>query len=244
MDRLLRSTTPIKYPGYNHYDGHSTGFFFRTNHSLYLITSRHCLFQSRYEDDGSFEPDKISIRIRNQGSHRETHSKRISLYDADGNREWIEPYHHQVDIAALPLDLSLRGTGNTFLGGGLMEVAYEPQNIVRPGELAIVAGYPILNRETYAPILRNAMISSALDVDFDKQPYFLVDSQLHDGTSGSPVLVREEDDLDRTRFTLIGVHSGQYDLTAEGSENLNRVWFLRPLRDRLIDIEPGLLEMW
>jgi hypothetical protein len=88
------------------------------------------------------------------------------------------------------------------------------------------------------------LISTALDVDFDVQPFFLVDSQLHEGTSGSPVLVRDIDKDNNVRFTIIGVHSGQYDLNVKGSEDLNRVWFLKPLRERLNDIEPGVLSGW
>ena len=244
MDRLLRTTTPIKYPGYNHYDGHSTGFFHRTNHDLYLVTARHCLFQSKHESKGPFKPNKIEIRVREKSQHRETQSKRISLYKDTGERRWIEPHHHDVDVAVLPLDFSLRETGNTAFGSALFDVAYEPHLITRPGQSAIVAGYPVLDRDTYSPVLRNALISSALDVDFDSQPYFLVDSQLHPGTSGSPVLVRDIDEDNQVRFTVIGVHSGQYDLSAEGSENLNRVWFLKHLRDRLNDVEQGVLDQW
>jgi len=244
MDPLLRTTTPIKYPGYSHYDGHSTGFYFRTNHSLYLITARHCLFQSQYSGRERFTPDKIAIRVRDKNQHRESQTREVALYDDDNNRRWIEPHHHEVDLAALPLDFSLRATGNTSFGSLHLNKSYRPHRIAVPGESAIVAGYPILDHGTYDPILRNALISTALDVDFDDQPYFLVDSELHEGTSGSPVLVRDIDEDSKVRFTVIGVHSGQYDLAAEGSENLNRVWFLKPLRDRLNDIEPSILDMW
>lgn len=244
MDRLLRSTTPIKYPGYKHSDGHSTGFFYRTNNNLYLVTARHCLFQSKHEPKGPFKPDRIAIRLRKKAQHHKSDSKSISLYDRNGDRRWIEPFHHEVDIAALPLDLSLRETGNTMFGTHRLGKSYDPKHDATPGEPAIVAGYPVLDHETYSPILRNAMISTALDVDFDTHPYFLIDSNLHEGTSGSPVLVRDLDEENRIHFTVIGVHSGRYDLNIEGSENLNRVWFLRHLQDRINDFEPSLLDQF
>lgn len=244
MDGILRTTTPIKYPGYELRDTHSTGFFYRTNHDLYLVTARHCLFQSRHEEDGPFKPDEISIRIRDKSKHDVTRSERIKLYDDEGNKNWIEPHYHHVDIAALPLDFSIREVGSTAFGTALFGKSYSPDEITGPGQSAIVAGYPILERDTYAPVLRNALISTALNVDFDSQPYFLIDSQLHEGTSGSPVIVHYVDRLELDRFTVIGVHSGRYDLNVEGSENLNRVWFIMPLRNRLNDIEPGIQETW
>jgi V8-like Glu-specific endopeptidase len=242
MDGLLRTTTPIKYPGYEHSDSHSTGFFYRTNNDTYLVTARHCLFQSRRERKGPFKPKEIAIRLRDKSQHRGSHTERISLYDSNEKRRWIEPFHHEVDVAALPLNFSLRETGNTSFGTFRLGKSYDPKDDAVPGEPAIVAGYPVLNRETYSPILRNALISTALDVDFDAQPYFLVDSNLHEGTSGSPVLVREIDEEDRTHFKLIGIHSGRYDLSSEGGENLNRVWFLHHLHKRIIDFEPNLLD--
>ncbi|WP_225935427.1 S1 family peptidase [Halobaculum magnesiiphilum] len=243
MERLLRTTTPIRYPTYNRSESHSTGFFFRTNRELYLITARHCLFES---DRGGvrFRPEEIAIRLRDKKDHRESRTMRIPLYDESGDRNWIEPYHYDVDIAALPLEISLRETGNTSFGTSRLSKAYEAKNVAVPGDSAIVAGYPVVNAGSYSPILRNALISSALDVDYDKQPYFLIDSQLHEGTSGSPVLVRKTDRNDNIAFHVIGVHSGQHDVSVPGGENLNRVWFLKHLRIRLNDFEPDLTDLF
>jgi hypothetical protein len=141
MNRLLRTTTPIKYPGYDHYDGHSTGFYLRTNSGLYLVTARHCLFQSQRETKGPFKPDEIAIRVREKTRHTKSRTERVHLYDDDGDRRWIEPHHHNVDIAALPLDFSLRETGNTSFGTVHLDKSYEPHTIAVPGEPAIVAGY-------------------------------------------------------------------------------------------------------
>lgn len=244
MDTLLRATTPIKYPGYEYKDDHSTGFFYQTHNNEYLITARHCLFQSKHEPKGPFKPNEIAIRIRQNKNHHETSTEVLSVYDDSGDRKWIEPFHHEVDIAALPLDISLRETGNTSVGSYRLNKSYEPKNVAVPGEPAIVAGYPIINRESYSPILRNALISTALDVDYDSQPYFLIDSNLHEGTSGSPVLIREVDKENNINFKLIGVHSGRYNLNHKGSENLNRVWFLTHLHKRIVDIEPNLLDQY
>lgn len=238
MDRILRTTTPIKYPGYRYLDGNSTGFFYRTVKNCYLVTARHCLFQSRHEPGGPFKPEKIAIRIRNKSDHRKSSTKEISIYDESGGRKWIEPYHHEVDVAALPVNVSLSETGNTCFGSIHLDTELHPKNVATPGEPAIVAGYPLMDSDFYSPILRNALIASALDVDYDAQPYFLVDSNLHEGTSGSPVFIREVDENETVRFSIIGVHSGRYDQNNKGSEDLNRVWFLKHLYDRIIDLEP------
>lgn len=247
MEHVFRATTPIKYPGYREELGHSTGFFLRTNYRGYLVTCKHALFEID-RDTYSFRPETIAIRIRDEDDYEKTRTKKISLYNESGEPNWIEPYHYHADIAALPLDFSLSDTGNSFYGSVNLGINYHPDSSyysnTRPGHSAVVAGYPIINSTDYAPILRDALISSPITSDLDNRPYFLIDAKLHPGTSGSPVMVRYEDEENGSQLKLLGVHSGRYNQIEEGSENLNRVWLIRHLQLRLIDIEPSPTEQW
>ena len=94
------------------------------------------------------------------------------------------------------------------------------------GDDLLVIGYPLGIRDTKhkTPIIRSAIMASVYPLPFDGMPYFLIDSFLHEGTSGSPVLLKPstvnryinrgaELNLDRISSfekKLIGIHSGSF----------------------------------
>ena len=242
MDPIFRVTTPIRYPKGG---GHATGFFHHSNQGLYLITSRHAVYDN--DPPWTFQPEKIHIKVREKGDWTKTQNKVIDLYENE-EPKWIEPEYSEADVVAISLDISLKDTGNTSFGTTSLGIEYtvpgKSAAIVDHGYSAVVAGYPILERPSYTPILRDALISSPLNLDFDVQPYFLIDAKLHSGTSGSPVMVESEDHAGNTILKLIGVHEGQYNLREKGSENLNRVWYFRHVLDKLNEVEPNLLDLF
>jgi hypothetical protein len=66
-----------------------------------------------------------------------------------------------------------------------------PNNIrLHVGEDVMVMGYPlgVFDDMHNLPILRNGIIASAYPIPFKRNQYFLVDSYLEKGTSGSPVI--------------------------------------------------------
>ena len=71
--------------------------------------------------------------------------------------------------------------------------------------------------------------ASVYPVPFEGNPYFLIDSELHPGTSGSPVITQpsiwvvktdESELFEEPQYRLIGIHSAAY-----GDLKLNVVWF-------------------
>ena len=80
----------------------------------------------------------------------------------------------------------------------------------------IVVGYPLGLYDSMhnTPIIRSATIAIVYPLPFEGKDYFLIDSRLHKGTSGSPVILKPQDNL-------VGIHSGQL----EEDTNLNIVWY-------------------
>lgn len=240
---IFRATTPIRYTTSH---GHATGFFYRSRVELYLITCRHAIyspsnsevpFLSQSEGE-EFVPERIHIKLRQEDDVTETTTKTLELYE-DGTPKWIEPDYYPADIVGIPLDFSIQDTGNTAFGTTNLSVVHRASGgygDVKPGESAIVAGYPVLSTPSDTPVLRDAMISSPMGLDLSTQPYFLIDAKLHDGTSGSPVLIRTENSRGTSVLSLVGVHAGRYNLMEDGSENLNRVWFFEHIGERFKDI--------
>jgi len=82
------------------------------------------------------------------------------------------------------------------------------------------------------PVYRKGIIASSYPVEFNNYPYFLIDANLHEGTSRSPVLNSpnnmlidsEGRGLHTDKSILLGIHSAEY--LAEGEPlALNVVWY-------------------
>ena len=103
--------------------------------------------------------------------------------------------------------------------------------ILGVGDLCIITGYPYAFHDTlhYLPIVRSGTLASTWGAFFRGKKCFLVDSKLHSGTSGSPV-VKPFSSVRRDRRggvgignfppVLIGVNSGAY-----GELDLNAIWY-------------------
>ena len=60
------------------------------------------------------------------------------------------------------------------------------------GEPVVIIGYPLgfFDDIHNLPIARQGSIASVYPIPFQGKPFFLVDANLHAGTSGSPVITR------------------------------------------------------
>lgn len=216
-------------------EGTATGFFYKTDDAnKYLITNRHVVI----DENESFYPDQLKIRLHaNRLDLKINHEIVINLYDSKGNKIWKEhPQYSSLkcDVIVVPLSL-VHFTGDcfqkymssslTFFGPELTAI---PE--INPFGDVVVVGYPlgffdILNN---LPVYRKAMIASQYGVNFNEKPYFLIDANLHPGTSGSPVinshhtLFREQGF--KEGYKLFGIQSAQHLVNNEPL-GLNVVWY-------------------
>jgi S1-C subfamily serine protease len=104
------------------------------------------------------------------------------------------------------------------------------REIVNPfGDLAII-GYPLgfYDEANNLPVHRRASSASSYGVEFNGKPYFLVDANLHPGTSGSPVVNTHHTLFRRggcgESYSLFGMHSAQFAVGGNPL-GLNIVWY-------------------
>ncbi|WP_427912935.1 hypothetical protein ACPWT1_20300 [Ramlibacter sp. MMS24-I3-19] len=65
---------------------------------------------------------------------------------------------------------------------------------------------------------------------FQGRGFFLTDARLHRGASGAPVLMRREGDASGLPWSLLGIHSSQFDMGTrdrlqDESLGLNCAWY-------------------
>jgi S1-C subfamily serine protease len=210
----------------------ASGFLFERDGRLFLVTSRHVVFD---EPSGHF-PDRLQIELHtNEHNLAESTGYSIPLY-RDGRSIWRQGMDAAgaIDVAvveiargALPRDVNYRAFTPAHLLGRFDEVEV--------GSSLLVVGFPLGFHDTlhHLPVARHAIIASAFGLRFQGEGYFLTDARTHRGTSGAPVVMRmlnPEASVAGLPWTLLGVHSarldvGTRDLGLDEALGLNCAWY-------------------
>lgn len=210
----------------------ASGFFFRRDDRLFLVTNSHVLVDAASDH----HPDRIEIELHTDALDlTQFVAYSIPLYQ-DGLSLWREATDSggAVDVAVVELDAQ-RLPANTVLH------AFDASHLdprgedVAVGDALTVIGFPLGFHDTvhHLAVARGASLASAYGVRFQQQGYFLTDARTHRGISGAPVLRRRSG---RARgasleaWQLLGVHSTRMDmrsrdLAADESLGLNGVWY-------------------
>jgi len=210
----------------------ATSFFFERDHRLFLVTSRHVLFDA----PSAHYPDRIEIELHvDETNMAKSISFSVLLY-RDGAAIWRpgKDTAGAIDVAVIEMD-------RNSLPTSLVYRAFTPEHLLGPHEHAevgtplLVVGFPLGFHDTlhHLPIVRQGVIASSFGLRFEGRGYFLTDARTHRGTSGAPVVMRA---IDRTGaqdplpWRLLGVHSsrldiGSRDFSLDEALGLNCVWY-------------------
>ena len=209
----------------------ASGFFFERDERLFLVTSRHVL----WDEPSKHYPDRIEIELhadsRNMAAsigfsmplYRGGKSQWRQGYDAAGD---IDVATVQIDRTALPAKVAYRAFTRRHLVGA------QP---VEVGTSLLVVGFPLGFHDTlhHMPVVRHAIVASSFALRFQGQGYFLTDARTHSGTSGAPVVMRapsQNPELGDLPWMLLGVHSARLDISGRDSAadealGLNCAWY-------------------
>lgn len=210
IDQLHYTVTRITTHQYNDNKGidrrilkTATGFFYHNlqNDLLFLVTNRHVV------RDRNYLPNVITITLHSDENDM-TQNKEylIHLYDKI-TPIWRSPDHPEVDVVAIPIDLK------DFASLDIKYISFASNNLLPKdlqldvGEDVFIMGYPlgIYDEIHNLPVIRGGTISSAYPILWNRRPYFLVDANLEEGTSGSPVLTKFKGIWRRTDGRLLNL---------------------------------------
>ncbi len=232
VEALLLTTTRITT-----FDGPRTltsasGFFYRRDERLFLVSNRHVFSDA----ESSHFPDRIEIGLHTDTQDLTQHAiVSLPLY-RNGLSQWREATDSggMVDVATieipadrLPADATLQAFDHTHLETREEQVAV--------GDPLTIAGFPLGFHDTihHLAVARSASIASAYGVRFQRQGCFLTDARTHRGSSGSPVVRRrlhEGAAASPLPWQLLGVHSTRMDMRTrdpheDESLGLNCAWY-------------------
>ncbi|MEQ8666487.1 MAG: trypsin-like peptidase domain-containing protein [Rhodospirillales bacterium] len=232
VEPLLLSTIEITTYRDQLIKTNATGFFYEANGELFLITSRHVLF----DDATDHRPDQISISVHTDHNNLvSTERVSISLYSG-GMSAWRELSDQGgvVDVAAIRID-KLALPPSYYLHAFSSRHIPANWNTIMPGSAASTVGFPLGFHDTLhrLPVVRQSSIASAIGLRFQGGGFFLTDARTHRGSSGSPVVMFDGDGNRGTRdipWLLLGVHSSRFDVGSRDVQldealGLNCCWY-------------------
>lgn len=210
----------------------ASAFFFEREGRLFLVTSRHVMF----DEPSNHRPDRIEIELHVDSENMASSTGfSIPLY-RDGKALWREGMDAggTVDVAAIEIERSAVPAQIVFY-------AFTPQHLIVPpdrveiGASVLIIGFPLGFHDTlhHMPVVRRAVVASAFGLRFQGEGYFLTDARTHRGTSGAPVVMRASEDATargNLPWRLLGVHSsrldvGSRDLNLDEALGLNCAWY-------------------
>lgn len=208
----------------------ASGFFFERDGRLFLVTSRHVLFDA----PSGHAPDRIEVEMHTDPRDLTQLARLSILLYRDSVAVWHQAQDSggEIDVAALELDRSA-------MPDGCVVHAFGPQHLAAGfdlfdvGDRLAIPGFPLGFFDTvhHLPVVRQASIASHYGVRFQGQGFFLTDARMHRGSSGSPVLARlGPAGPAEPRWCLVGVHSSRMDMASrdaaqDESLGLNCAWY-------------------
>jgi hypothetical protein len=211
----------------------ATGFYFRRDQRWFLVTNRHVVL----DEASDHRPDRIEIGLHTEPKNLAvTSSYSIPLYK-DGQAVWREAVDSggQIDVVAIPLD------DERFPHGQVLIAAFTPGHLpdrldsIEVGDSVRAVGHPLSFQDDLhkLPLMRHAIVASSFGLRFNGHGYFLTDSLLHRGSSGSPVVLRTssgESGRSSLPWQLLGVHSARLhaanrDASEDERLNLFATWY-------------------
>ncbi|RZL09127.1 MAG: serine protease [Rubrivivax sp.] len=219
----------------------ASGFFFERDERLFLVTSRHVMF----DEPSKHFPDRIEIELHIDPENlAKSTGFSIPLY-RDRKSVWRQGEDASGDIDVAVIELERKA-----LPQNTMYRAFTPEHLPRPdkdveiGSSVLVVGFPLGFHDTlhHMPVVRHAVIASSFGLRFQGEGYFLTDARTHRGTSGAPVVMRlpkpvpqpadaaNDPSASELPWMLLGVHSarldvGSRDLEADEALGLNCAWY-------------------
>jgi S1-C subfamily serine protease len=209
----------------------ASGFYFRRDERLFLVTSRHVVV----DEPSKHYPSHLEIELHTSGGDMgKSIGFSVPLY-RDGKSVWRQGSDSggEIDIAVIELERAAMPTAGAF-------EAFTPAHLVDPsshvqvGSSLLVVGYPLGFHDTlhHLPVVRQAVVASAFGLRFQGQGFFLTDARTHRGTSGAAVVMHDpQAGPDAVLpWKLLGVHSARMDmsnrdLVLDESLGLNCAWY-------------------
>lgn len=222
VKEFLYSVVQIETTGKNGAISSGTSFVFKDlsspiEHQLFLVSNKHVV--SDAESGVVFLTKKDSNGMPILGDT-------IFLKNDGFAMQWYGHPEDNVDVSIMPLswqlDLVAKDGSNVFLRPIILnDVAFDDvfDNLDVSAPILFI-GFPngMFDEKHYLPIVRRGYVATSPNLDFNGEPFFLIDASVFPGSSGSPVFTVGENIIGGTpALKLLGIVSAVYTQSTDGS---------------------------
>jgi len=232
IEPILLSATRLRTYAQERLLTNASSFFFEREGRLYLVTSRHVMF----DEPSKHYPDRVDIELHTDRDNLACSGGfSIPLY-RQGKSTW-----HQGEDKAGGIDVAVIEIERSVLPRTAVYSAFTPEHLysmdksVEVGTPLLIVGFPLGFQDElhHLPVVRHAVVASSFSMRFQGQGYFLTDARTHRGTSGAPVVMRASETrtaLNGLDWTLLGIHSSRMDMGSRDRQEdevlgLNCAWY-------------------
>lgn len=229
LDQLFYTTIRLNGLDYENNEITGTAFFFNyrsgvKNH-LFLVTNSHTID----------EMDKCTLTFHRRKRGKPDFGNPINLKTSNFSETW---YHHpkKIDLALMPISpidqMLVEKNEKIYVQSiehDLIPSEDEIREEIQPLEDAYFIGYPngIYDKVNYIPVARKGTVATPLSVDFEGKPWFLFDGAAFPGSSGSPIIMVDQNGyidrndvfIPRRRIYFLGILSSCYTFTDRRGRN-------------------------
>jgi len=210
----------------------ASGFLFERDERLFLVTSRHVVFDAPTKH----YPDRIEIELHTDPANVASTTGFSMLLYRNGKSAWRQGKDSAgaIDVAVIEIERTALPPDATFH-------CFTPKHLlaadesIEVGTSLLIVGFPLGFRDELhrIPVVRHGIISSSFGLRFQGEGYFLTDARTHRGSSGAPVVLRvAEPDaaLGELPWRLLGIHSSRVDIRTREVDTdealgLNTAWY-------------------
>ena len=206
----------------------ASGFFFRRDERLYLVSSRHVFI----DEPTAHHPDRIVIELHADADNLADATGLSVLLFRDGLANWRQGKDDGggIDVAVLEIDPKALPAG-VEMAAFTLDNLPGPQDVVPTGQALLIPGFPLGFHDAlhHFPVVRQGIVASPYGWRFQGRGWFLTDARTHRGISGAPV-VMPAPDRSALPWLLLGIHStrldmGDRDRVSDESLGLNAAWY-------------------
>lgn len=207
-----------------------SGFFFRRNEQLFLVSTR----QAMAGRDGTPPPDRIEIELPATPQGQVRHTWCLPTLRHDNQRRWrdMPDDASPIDVAVMPLEPSELPASALLLAFDASHLEAHGEDI-GVGDIVSMVGFPLDLPLDAQPlpiaIARSGSIASSYGSRFQDGLTFLTDMHSHPGSGGSPIVRRRTVSRAASApagWQLIGVHSSAPITSKSGPcPDFHRAWY-------------------
>jgi hypothetical protein len=204
----------------------ATGFFFRRDNRLYLVSSRHVFI----DEASGHRPDRLELELHVDPDNLARSIGLSVLLYQDGQAVWRQGGDGGGDIDVGVLEIDQRQLPQPVALAAFTPDCLPANAAVRLGQPLLIPGFPLGFHDAlhHLPVVRLGIVASPYGWRFQGRACFLTDARTHRGISGAPVVMQAPGcDMG---WMLIGIHSsrldmGDRDLDVDESLGLNAAWY-------------------